>query len=87
MAIARQGWRHAKTYTARRVLISMEIPSKDKSFAWFMDWMAKKEGKGTQHVSVETNFHQFENGEITTRTRLVPSPGVHYFRYKVRNRK
>jgi chaperone BCS1 len=48
-----------------------------------MEWASVRENK-TQHVSVETNFTQFENGEIATRMQLVPSTGTHYMNYKGR---
>eukprot|EP01118_Nematostelium_gracile_P006826 TRINITY_DN2202_c0_g1_i1.p1 TRINITY_DN2202_c0_g1~~TRINITY_DN2202_c0_g1_i1.p1 ORF type:complete len:362 (+),score=77.31 TRINITY_DN2202_c0_g1_i1:64-1149(+) len=48
----------------------------------FMDWMSSKEGNKTQHASVQTNFVQYENGEIATRIQLIPSTGTHYITYK-----
>lgn len=47
-----------------------------------MQWMSKTQKYSTQHTSVETNFVQYENGEISTKVQLVPSTGVHYMFYK-----
>jgi chaperone BCS1 len=82
MALARTGWKHSLDFARRNLLISLEIPSKDKSYGWFMEWVSAKEGRRTQHVSVETNFVQYENGEIATRIQLVPSTGTHFINFK-----
>ncbi len=82
LAIMRVGGKHAITLAKRSALISLEIPSRDKSFPWFLDWLSSREGHKTQHISVETNFYQQDNGEINTKIRLVPSTGTHFFRYQ-----
>mmetsp|Transcript_22746 Transcript_22746/g.31688 ORF Transcript_22746/g.31688 Transcript_22746/m.31688 type:complete len:440 (-) Transcript_22746:3082-4401(-) len=82
MAALRNGYRYATLYAKRNMLISCEIPSKDKSYSWFMDWMSRKEGRRTQHVSVETSYIQYENGEISTKMSLTPSTGTHFMNYK-----
>jgi len=82
MNILRLGLKHGTSHLRRNMLVSMEIPSKDKSFPWVMEWVSLKEGRRTQHVSVETVYQQFENGEIDTKIELIPSPGIHYFKHK-----
>jgi chaperone BCS1 len=82
LAILRNSLKYASFYFKRKFLISLEIPSKDKSFNWVMEWMSSQTVKDTQHVSVETNFIQYENGEVATKTQLIPSPGTHYFQFK-----
>jgi chaperone BCS1 len=47
-----------------------------------MEWMSAREGAKTQHISVQTNFIQQDNGEISTKMQLVPSTGTHFFNYK-----
>jgi chaperone BCS1 len=84
MAALRLGFRHSYTYLRRSALISLEIPSKDKSFSWFLHWMAIKSGQKTQHLTVETNYRQFENGEITTNMQLIPSVGTHFIKFRGR---
>lgn len=76
--------KHWMTIASRQMFISLEIPSKDKSYQWMLDWIGVKEGEKTKHVSVETGFQQKENGELETRIKLVPSPGTHFFAYKGR---
>lgn len=83
VAAARQAWRVGVNYFRRNYLISLEIPSKDKSYAWFMDWMGQK-GHHTLQTSVETTYIQYENGEISTKISLVPSTGTHFIWYNGR---
>src|SRR5688572_23849730 len=82
LAVLRTGAKHGFNYAQRSALISLEIPSKDKSYAWFLEWISAREGKKTQHISVETSFYQQDNGEVNTRIQLVPSTGTHFFNYK-----
>lgn len=58
MNILRLGLKHGTSHLRRNMLVSMEIPSKDKSFPWVMEWVSLKEGRRTQHVSVETVYQQ-----------------------------
>ncbi|KXN64673.1 hypothetical protein CONCODRAFT_45084, partial [Conidiobolus coronatus NRRL 28638] len=66
----------------RRLLVSLEIPSQDKSHAWFLQWMATHKNYKTQKLSVETSFKQHSNQSVSTNFSLVPGPGKHYFKYK-----
>ncbi|SCV06096.1 LANO_0H22012g1_1 [Lachancea nothofagi CBS 11611] len=66
----------------RQLLVDMEIPSKDKSYLWFLEWMAKHPHRSSRHLSVETNFIQHDNGAVSTKFSLVPGPGNHLIRYK-----
>eukprot|EP01116_Phalansterium_solitarium_P003003 TRINITY_DN1341_c0_g1_i1.p1 TRINITY_DN1341_c0_g1~~TRINITY_DN1341_c0_g1_i1.p1 ORF type:complete len:482 (+),score=174.39 TRINITY_DN1341_c0_g1_i1:1636-3081(+) len=81
LAGARQAGRHAAYWARRSMVVSLEIPSRDKSYGWFMDWMGTVGMPRSRHTSLETSFHQFENGEVATRVNFVPSPGVQYFQY------
>ena len=82
----------------RRILISLEIPSKDPSYLWFLQWLSAK-GKReattlrsgqTAQPSLKLYSHQLavETSERKLQDSsnvsfsLVPGPGTHYFRYK-----
>ncbi|KAH6580490.1 hypothetical protein BASA61_009604 [Batrachochytrium salamandrivorans] len=39
LALLRTGTMHGITMARRRLLVSLEIPSKDHSYAWFLQWM------------------------------------------------
>ncbi len=64
----------------RHCMITLEVPSKDKSYHWLLQWISANASK-TQHLSAETSFQQLENGSVRTRFDFVPSPGAHFFRY------
>ncbi|KAI7871888.1 BCS1 N terminal-domain-containing protein [Spinellus fusiger] len=71
------------SYTRRRLLVTLEIPSKDKSYAWFLQWMSQQAPqRQVQHLAVETSFKQHDNGSVTTTFGLVPGPGNHYFSWR-----
>jgi chaperone BCS1 len=65
----------------RFCMITLEVPSKDKSYQWLLQWIATH-GSRTQHLSAETSFQQLENGSVRTRFDFVPSPGIHFFKWR-----
>lgn len=82
LTVLRQGLNLGAAYVQRRLLVTLEIPSKDKSYLWFLQWMAQQSPKRRmQHLAVETSYKQHDNGSITTTFGLVPGPGIHYFRW------
>ncbi|KAF2076510.1 hypothetical protein CYY_002188 [Polysphondylium violaceum] len=84
MALGRKGFQTSLIQARRYFFVSVEVPSKDKSFHWLMEWLALKKGTNTRHVSVETTFHQHESGDIVSKINFVPSVGTHYVMYKGR---
>jgi len=82
LAVARQGVIRASRFAYRQMLVDLEIPSKDKSYLWFLEWMSQYKNRSSRHLSVETNFIQHDNGAITTKFSLVPGPGNHLIKYK-----
>ncbi|KAK6456449.1 BCS1 N terminal-domain-containing protein [Scheffersomyces xylosifermentans] len=82
LALARQGLVKSSGFIYRRMLVDLEIPSKDKSYLWFLEWMSQYKHRSSRHLSVETNFVQHDNGSISTKFSLVPGPGKHFIKYK-----
>lgn len=64
------------------MLVDLEIPSKDKLYLWFLEWMSQYKNRTSRHLSVETNYVQHDNGSVTTKFSLVPGPGKHLIKYK-----
>ncbi|CUM63289.1 uncharacterized protein PRCAT00000860001 [Priceomyces carsonii] len=69
-------------FAYRRMLVDLEIPSKDKSYLWFLEWMSRYKHRSSRHLAVETNYIQHDNGAVSTKFSLVPGPGKHLVRYK-----
>lgn len=82
LALARQGIMRSSGFLYRQLLVDLEIPSKDKSYMWFLEWMSQYKNRSSRHLSVETNFVQHDNGSVSTKFSLVPGPGNHLIRYK-----
>lgn len=82
LAVARSSVIKSLSFLYRQMLVDLEIPSKDKSYLWFLEWMSQYKQRSSRHLSVETNFVQHDNGSITTKFSLVPGPGNHLLRYK-----
>lgn len=82
LALARTGVVRSSSFLYRQMLVDLEIPSKDKSYLWFLEWMSQYKNRSSRHLSVETNFIQHDNGSISTKFLLVPGPGSHLLRYK-----
>ncbi|KAF8750528.1 hypothetical protein RHS01_09294 [Rhizoctonia solani] len=80
------------TLAQRRLLVSLEIPIRDHSHAWFLEWMAHQAKSRTAHgsgirihshqLAVETNKTTHSNGASDATFSLVPAPGTHWFRYR-----
>lgn len=82
LALARSGMIKASRLLYRQMIVDLEIQSKDKSYAWFLEWMSKHPQRVSKHLSVRTNFVQHDNGSVSTKFALVPGPGNHWIRYK-----
>ncbi|KAF6072765.1 BCS1 N terminal family protein [Candida albicans] len=82
LALARSGVVKGSGFIYRQLLVDLEIPSKDKSYLWFLEWMSQYKHRTSRHLSVETNVITHDNGAITTNFSLVPGPGKHLIRYK-----
>ena len=74
LAVLRKGFQFANVLFRRHFMTTLEVPSKDKSYLWLLQWITSN-ASSTQHLSVETSFHQHENGKIETKFHFVPSPG------------
>ena len=82
LAVARSGIIKASRVAYRQMIVDLEIQSKDKSYSWFLTWMAKHPQRVSRHLSVRTNYIQHDNGSVSTKFSLVPGPGNHWIRYK-----
>lgn len=82
LALARQGLVKTSGFLYRQMLVDLEIPSKDKLYLWFLEWMSQHKNRSSRHLSVETNYVQHDNGAVTTKFSLVPGPGNHLIKYK-----
>lgn len=82
LALARQGIVKSSGFLYRQMLVDLEIPSKDKLYLWFLEWMSQYKNRTSRHLSVETNYVQHDNGSVTTKFSLVPGPGKHLIKYK-----
>ncbi|CCA73261.1 related to BCS1-Mitochondrial protein of the AAA family of ATPases [Serendipita indica DSM 11827] len=87
----RQGSKFAFIAAQRRMLVSLEIPSKDRSYEWFLSWMAYQTSARAavaqsrwarmHQLSVETFMETRPNGSVNAFFTLVAGPGTHWFKY------
>ncbi|XP_047935590.2 mitochondrial chaperone BCS1 isoform X2 [Anser cygnoides] len=81
LALARKGAQFGLVAFRRHCMITLEVPSKDKSYHWLLNWISHH-AKHTQHLSVETSYLQHESGRVSTKFDFVPSPGNHFIWYR-----
>ncbi|NXX09384.1 BCS1 protein, partial [Larus smithsonianus] len=81
LALARKGAQFGLVAFRRHYMITLEVPSKDKSYHWLLNWISHH-AKHTQHLSVETSYLQHESGRVSTKFDFVPSPGNHFIWYR-----
>ncbi|ORX93261.1 hypothetical protein K493DRAFT_223675 [Basidiobolus meristosporus CBS 931.73] len=82
LGLLKQGVGYGAQFARRQLLVTLEIPSKDKSYHWFLHWMSTQSARRTRHLAVETSFKQHDNGSVSTNFGFVPGPGKHFFKYK-----
>lgn len=80
-AILRKGLQSSMILFRRHYMITLEVPCRDKSYQWLLQWMTAKGARQTQHLSVETSFEQKDSGHVKTKYDFIPSIGTHFFRY------
>ncbi|KAB5590721.1 Mitochondrial chaperone BCS1 [Ceratobasidium theobromae] len=88
----RRGATLLSTLAQRRLIVSLEIPIRDHSHPWFLEWMAHQskirsaQGTGVRihshQLAVETTKTTHSNGASEVLFSLVPAPGTHWFRYR-----
>uniref|UniRef100_A0A673B089 Mitochondrial chaperone BCS1 n=1 Tax=Sphaeramia orbicularis TaxID=375764 RepID=A0A673B089_9TELE len=76
LALARKGAQVGMVFFRRRYMITLEVPSRDKSYHWLLSWITKHAAH-TQHLSVETSYLAHESGRVHTQFDFHPSPGNH----------
>jgi mitochondrial chaperone BCS1 len=65
----------------RHFMITLEVPCRDKSYQWLLQWITKQGARKTQHLSVETSFTQSNTGHVKTNYDFIPSIGTHIMYY------
>lgn len=80
VAILRKGLHIGSIYFRRHYLVTLEVPCRDKSYQWLLQWITVKGARKTQHLSVETSFEQFDTGHVVTKYDFIPSIGTHFFK-------
>ncbi|XP_037959496.1 mitochondrial chaperone BCS1 [Teleopsis dalmanni] len=81
-AILRKGLQGGLVLFRRHLMITLEVPCRDKSYQWLLQWITLRGARETQHLSVETSFVQKETGQIQTKYDFIPSIGKHLMRYR-----
>lgn len=82
LAILRQSMLRYAQFLKRKYLVSLEIPSRDKSYHWVLQWLSQSSSSYNHHLSVQTLFKLHDNGSSQTYFHLIPSPGIHYLKWK-----
>lgn len=81
-ALLRKGWQAGLIVFRRNMMITLEVPCRDKSYQWLLQWITQRGARETQHLSVETSFVQKDTGKIETKYEFIPSIGRHLIRYR-----
>ncbi|XP_046392935.1 mitochondrial chaperone BCS1 [Ischnura elegans] len=80
-AILRKGLQGGLILFRRHFMMTMEVPCRDKSYHWLLQWITTKGARQTQHLSVETSMLQKDTGHVFAKYDFIPSIGTHFFRY------
>lgn len=66
----------------RHYMITLEVPCRDRSYQWLLQWITQKGARKTQHLSVETSYIQHDTGHVSTHYSFIPSIGTHIVYYR-----
>lgn len=80
VAILRKGLHVGSAFFRRHYLITLEVPCRDRSYQWLLQWITARGAQKTQHLSVETSVEQFDSGHVVMKYDFIPSVGTHYFK-------
>nr|CAD7459327.1 unnamed protein product [Timema tahoe] len=80
-ALLRKGLQGSLIFFRRHYMITLEVPCRDKSYQWLLQWITEKGAKKTQHLSVETSFEQKDTGQVKTKYDFIPGVGTHFFSF------
>lgn len=86
----RQGVLLGSTALRRRLIVSLEIPNKDRSYDWVLSWLAQQSSSQTSrwamkspHLSVETIVKQEDPNSVAKPLfNIIAGTGSHYFKYR-----
>ena len=81
-SLSRGVYAASKIEIRRRLLTSLEIPSKDFSYQWVMQWLIAHQMKHARHLGVETTHAKDVTGRMRTSFDFVPSPGRHIMEFQ-----
>jgi mitochondrial chaperone BCS1 len=82
MAIMRTGASFGTQLAKKRFLATLEIPSRDYSYQWVMQWLISNSAKTSRHLGVETSYRKDSAGNAKTSFDYIPSPGRHWMQHK-----
>ncbi|KXS10852.1 hypothetical protein M427DRAFT_115431 [Gonapodya prolifera JEL478] len=84
LALFRSSFVHGARLARSRLLVSLEIPSKDKAYPWVLHWMSTSPTTKawSPTLSVQTQHTRHDNGSTKTEFGLVAGPGTHVFRFR-----
>ncbi len=81
MAILRRGAGLSAHLAKKQLFATLEIPSRDYSYQWVMQWLISKHSQTARHISVETTYSKDSAGLAKTCFDYIPAPGRHWMRY------
>ena len=83
MSILKKSTALGYTIAQKNLTVSLDVVSKDKSYAWVLKWINDHLNKRAQHINVDTFFSRNERSQrVSTSFTFTPSIGTHYFKYK-----
>ena len=63
----------------RHFMMTLEVPIRDASYPWLLQWLTVKGARQFQHLSVNTYCHEHDSGSVTTKFDFLPSVDTHFF--------
>jgi mitochondrial chaperone BCS1 len=84
MSILKKTTSLAYTIAQKKLTVSLEVVSYDKSYVWLLKWIDMHLSDKSQHISVLTSYSRADDNStrINTSFSFAPSIGIHYFNYQ-----
>ncbi len=94
LGVARQALLRSLYFARRRMMITMEVSSKDANYGRVLAWLTQQRTISGNHYSLQSSSKSISHGRSTTSldgkensadgALLLPSPGIHYLRWRHR---
>jgi len=82
LSLAKRGSQQLYLAVQRKVLITLEVTSKDPAFHWVCQWVNCQLSQNARRLILQTSRKTAESGKSITEFNFTPATGIHFMKYR-----